>query len=583
MKKIFCIYALALLCLMVISCCGRTSAPTTSLLNLDLSELLYDSMPAKWNINDSRYYSTRLVRADGYNYFEITGTNPGDQPTFGLIFQAVSGLLNGKHVVFSGEIKTEDVTQGYAGLWLRVDGPKGEMLGLENMHDRGISGTTDWQEVSIEMDIDTSAYHVIIGGIFPGKGVASFRNFRLTVDGEKFVDVDATPEPSRREIAWLKQYVYPFDTIDPAAASEKDLQVLDALIGDASVVALGECTHGSREVFQMKHRIMKYLAENEGFDIFSIEANLPESYRLNDYILRGEGDPAELIRGMYFWTWATEEVRDMVEWMKLYHDGGGKIQFTGFDMQIYQGSIAELREAFSGDPATTTLIGELKERLGKYAEGQQGMTNKMFLETEEGLRALAARIGGEIEKLPVDEGRKEWLRRNVAVIDQYIGSDRDWSKRDKMMAANLLWIKDTNPGSRIVTWAHNGHVQKTGNVMGMYLDEALGDDHINIGFATSRGDYRAVSSTGEWIHPLQRPYKGTYEYYFDQLDEPVFILDLKKARQDPSPHGKWLNSRMKFRSIGSMAMREQFSETNLVDDFDYIIYIRDTGHSIALK
>lgn len=37
-----------------------------------------------------------------------------------------------------------------------------------------------------------------------------------------------------------------------------------------------------------------------GFNIFSIEANMPEAYRLNDYILNGNGDPATLIKGMYF-------------------------------------------------------------------------------------------------------------------------------------------------------------------------------------------------------------------------------------------------------------------------------------------
>jgi erythromycin esterase-like protein len=59
--------------------------------------------------------------------------------------------------------------------------------------------------------------------------------------------------------------------------------------------------HGSREFFQLKHRMLEFLATQMGFTIFSIEANMPEAYKLNDYILRGEGDPAKLIKGMYFW------------------------------------------------------------------------------------------------------------------------------------------------------------------------------------------------------------------------------------------------------------------------------------------
>src|ERR1051326_7644267 len=81
-------------------------------------------------------------------------------------------------------------------------------------------------------------------------------------------------------------------------------------------------------------RMLEFLATEMGFTIFSIEANMPEAYRLNDYVLNGNGDPAKLIRGMYFWTWDTQEVLDMVLWMREFNKSGkGRVQFTGFDMQ----------------------------------------------------------------------------------------------------------------------------------------------------------------------------------------------------------------------------------------------------------
>ena len=99
-------------------------------------------------------------------------------------------------------------------------------------------------------------------------------------------------------------------------------------------MSLGEATHGSREFFQLKHRMLEFLATEMGFTIFSIEANMPEAYRLNDYVLNGKGDPAQLLRGMYFWTWDTEEVLDMIQWMRAFNQSGkGRVQFTGFDMQ----------------------------------------------------------------------------------------------------------------------------------------------------------------------------------------------------------------------------------------------------------
>ena len=43
---------------------------------------------------------------------------------------------------------------------------------------------------------------------------------------------------------------------------------------------------------------------------------MPETYRLNDYVLNGTGDPAKLLKGMYFWTWDTQEVLAMIAWMR---------------------------------------------------------------------------------------------------------------------------------------------------------------------------------------------------------------------------------------------------------------------------
>ena len=132
---------------------------------------------------------------------------------------------------------------------------------------------------------------------------------------------------------WIRAHAIRLTTPE-AGHGFADLQPLKPVIGNARLVALGEATHGSREFFQLKHRMLEFLATDMGFTIFTIEANMPEAYRLNDYVLNGTGDPAELLRGMYFWTWDTEEVLDMIRWMREFNQSGkGRVEFTGFDMQ----------------------------------------------------------------------------------------------------------------------------------------------------------------------------------------------------------------------------------------------------------
>src|SRR4029450_5293537 len=114
----------------------------------------------------------------------------------------------------------------------------------------------------------------------------------------------------------------------------EDLRPLKNLVRNARIVALGEGTHGTSEFFRMKHRILEFLATEMGFTIFAIEANMPEAYRVNDFVLTGRGDPKALLKGMYFWTWNTQEVLDMILWMRDFNQSGkGRIEFTGFDMQ----------------------------------------------------------------------------------------------------------------------------------------------------------------------------------------------------------------------------------------------------------
>jgi erythromycin esterase len=133
---------------------------------------------------------------------------------------------------------------------------------------------------------------------------------------------------------WVRTNAIRLRTVE-AGHGFDDLQPLRRVIGTARMVTLGEATHGSREFFQLKHRLLEFLATEMGFTIFSIEANMPEAYRLNDYVLNGAGDPAQLLRGMYFWTWDTEEVLDMIRWIREFNKSGkGRVQFTGFDMQF---------------------------------------------------------------------------------------------------------------------------------------------------------------------------------------------------------------------------------------------------------
>ncbi len=116
-------------------------------------------------------------------------------------------------------------------------------------------------------------------------------------------------------------------------------------MGDARIVSLGEATHGTSEFFRLKHRMLEFLCTQMGFTIFSIEANMPEAYALNDFVLNGKGDPVKLIDGMYYFTVETDELLDMVMWMREFNKSGkGRVEIHGLRWEIPQVAAEVVRD-----------------------------------------------------------------------------------------------------------------------------------------------------------------------------------------------------------------------------------------------
>ena len=569
-------------------CLCNNSIFAQSSLNLDFELRNYGaSLPKNWYAGGEGFKVSLDSIEKHAGKFSLKMEMPGVRS--GNSFGVFTGTLPietfaGKNVEYKGWIKTKDVKNGHAGLWLRVDGENRATLGFDNMNDRGLKGDNEWTQVSIKIDVSKEAININYGGLFPGEGTVWFDNLELYVNGEKYIDF-IEPEPktslSKNEIATLKKYIYPLRTYEPDGGNTKDLEILKKLTGNSKVVALGEVSHGSSEIFKMKNRIIQYLATNHGFDKFSIEANMPEAYKLNDYTVRGDGDPKKLIAGMYFWTWRTEEVLNMVEWMRRFNQSKQRIEFTGFDMQYYDGAVNELLNALKGNDEATNKIAVLKKTLDEIrtrAQQNRGMPSVGYNEMKE-IDTVISFLQKSIETLP----QKEWLQQNIVIIQQYLGNNSGlW--RDKCMADNFLWIKEHSPNSKLVIWAHNGHIQKTNQMMGHHLAQKLGDDYTTFGFAFYNGNFTAAGSKGLTSYDAQQAYPGTLEYLLEQIKEPIFILDLKKIKSENNKDTEWLTQRLAYRQVGAMGGNSnEFWESKISDDFDYLIFIKSSTSSVLLS
>jgi erythromycin esterase len=358
------------------------------------------------------------------------------------------------------------------------------------------------------------------------------------------------------------------------------------------VVALGEATHGTREIFQMKHRLLEYLVSELGFSVFAIEANWPESEAVDEYVRTGQGDPAKALAGLYFWNWNTEEVLDLIRWMRQWNavPGHRQVRFYGFDMQA--GGVAAERLAARLQQIDAALAKEVGPALARLTATEPAVETPApeYLAAVAGVAAVLPRIGERLPKPSSAADRQALVDRQlVRVLQQYTelrsDAERRAELRDRGMADNVRWIADVaEPGSRIVVWAHNAHVINFDDPfpwMGHHLEAALGKDYLPVGFLFHHGAFQAMDHTGRG-HGLNGftvgpPSAGTLEDTFERAGWPLCILDLSRLPAS-GPVAEWFRRPQQMREIGAVFSGEADMVTELVlpGHYEAVIYVETT-------
>ncbi len=413
---------------------------------------------------------------------------------------------------------------------------------------------------------------------------------------------DTVSSGAMRRIAdQLATQATPLTTAAPGAPSA-DLAAFGQAVGDSRIVALGEASHGTREIFQMKHRLLEYLVKEKGFTAFAIEANWPETLAVDRYIKTGEGDPRAALQGMYFWTWQTEEVLAMVEWMRAFNQAPGPhpiLSFTSFDMQTWRVAAERVATFIKqhGSPQDAAAVAVAYQwSTGLSVNRPQDPAFVDAAEQAERVTALfTARHAALVRSAGADATRDALqMTRIVAQSLRNRTPGQAPGYRDERMADNVAWLaREVYPGQKIVLWAHNGHVAKEDDPehqwrsMGARLRAQFGREMYVLGFAIHTGTVRAVGSglsRALATHEIPPAPAGSGSAVLSAAGHPLFFLDFAPFRQPPgrvSPLGEFLDGRHEFREIGAMWTVENPAQANLRrfapgKHFDGLIFLEKT-------
>lgn len=417
--------------------------------------------------------------------------------------------------------------------------------------------------------------------------------------------VAATPDID--VVQWIDQHATALSSTDPDA-SASELEPLHAVVGDASVVGLGESTHGSHEQFEIKHRMIRFLVEEMGFRTVGFEADFASGVMIDRYVLSGEGDPRQLVAQLSSPFWATEEILDLVEWMRSYNEThDDPVRFFGTDLlQLRQLSFDEVT-AFVGEVAPerlgeldgylepVALRGESFEQFGWYF----GLSDSEQAELIGSAQAVSDLVAGlPPEGDPVVRAYAEQHARAIVGWYENFANDTEFrAGRELFIADSIEWWQQLT-GDSVAYWAANAHTsaagtssyenpeeEQAGTFAGGHLERRLGTGYVSIGTWFGQG---AISSdyTAPAAHSIVGPSPGLLEATLTEASSPIYLLPVPATA--PAAVEQWLDSQATMRMIvpsyveGEDGNAYTMTVSSLREAFDAMIFTSDTTPSRLL-
>ncbi|WP_428070417.1 S41 family peptidase [Chryseobacterium gambrini] len=159
---------------------GMTSFAQQKIENLDF-ETTENNSPALWKLmgnNSAKVFSDFNEKQQGKAsaVIESEGTEG-----FRAIMYTLPNNYAGRKITLSGYLKTENVTDGFAGLWMRID-PE---VAFNNMQNVGLKGTNNWKKYEVTLNMSPeNTQQIVIGALLSGKGKIWVDDLKVSIDGK---------------------------------------------------------------------------------------------------------------------------------------------------------------------------------------------------------------------------------------------------------------------------------------------------------------------------------------------------------------------------------------------------------------
>lgn len=431
-------------------------------------------------------------------------------------------------------------------------------------------------------------------GTAPGRKRAYGRLDASARSADLAISALAAPMPDEKALAeWLAKDALPIASDDPEASLE-DLAPLASWIGDASIVGLGEATHGTAEFFRLKHRLIKLLVSKLDFSVVAFECGAVEARLVDAYVKTGVGDPVALVRKLGTDPFKTEEVVAFVRWMRAHNADRRnvkKLSFVGFDETSWT-SAAWLRDYLAKAKHDDADASAALTRLASVQADSTypALERAVHEQTRVALQSIKAWLVRERPALLKADGEAAWLEA-ADHSERLIRLERsflDPTLRDGQMADEVERIREAHKGERTVLWLHNGHGSAWARAfayMGARLRQQHGSNYLSVGFTFGQGTFRALTQGNLDPGPVEQRIKGpapqSLEAALVLASPALFAIDLRRAKDAVR---QWLGAPTTVTEIGFLFRGEESARrwTVPLRAYDLVIHVDDTHAAVGL-
>lgn len=347
-------------------------------------------------------------------------------------------------------------------------------------------------------------------------------------------------------------------------------------IGDAKVVCIGEATHGTSEFYRYRARLTRRLIETRGFTLVGLEADWPDTSRVDRYVRNLPSDPPEWTAFERFpgWMWRNHEMLAFAEWLRAWNADHPPVSVRGLDLYSLHRSLHSVLGYLDRvDPPSARVARERYGALMPWVAdpatyGRAVLTGRYRSCEDEVVAMLTDLLAREMAY--ATRNGEEFLdaagnARVVAGAEayyrvMYYGGPAGWNQRDRHMMDTLEAVMGrAGPESKMVVWAHNSHVgdaratemgARGEHNIGQLCRQQFGARAWLVGFGTDHG---TVAAAHEWDGPMRimqvRPAPArSYEHLAHATGVPAFTLPLRYPSR-PAVRDELMPARLE-RAIG---------------------------------